>query len=125
LTGLNIFVNVCAMQWAIEYYSKKVEHFIFEELPDGLLARYIHLSKRMLEYGPNLKEPHTKAIGDGLFELRLKSVEGIVRVMYCTVVGRRIVILHGFIKKSTQTPLNELEIAQKRMKEVKTRYADS
>jgi phage-related protein len=113
------------MQWAIEYYGKMVEDFIFEELPDGLLARYIHLSKRMLEYGPNLKEPHTKAIGDGLFEMRLKSAEGIARVMYCTIVGRRIVMLHGFIKKSLQTPPNELETARRRMKEVKKRYADA
>jgi phage-related protein len=112
------------MQWAIEYYGNMVEDFIFEELPDGLLARYIHLSKRMLEYGPNLKEPHTKAIGDGLFEMRLKSAEGIARVMYCTAVGMRIVILHGFIKKSLQTPPYELETAHRRMKEVKKRYAD-
>jgi phage-related protein len=125
LTRLNIFVNLWAMQWAVEYYSKMVEHFIFEELPDGLLARYIHLSKRMLEYGPNLKEPHTKAVGDGLFEMRLKSAEGIARVMYCTVVGRRIVMLHGFIKKSPQTPLNELETARTRMKEVKTGYVEA
>lgn len=125
MTILSIFVNVQAMQWAIEYYGKMVEDFIFEELPDGLLARYIHLSKRMLEYGPNLKEPHTKAIGDGLFEMRLKSAEGIARVMYCTVVGRRIVMLHGFIKKSLQTPPNELETARRRMKEVKKRYADA
>ena len=67
MTKHNIFVNVRAMQWTVEYYGKMVEYFIFDELPDGLLARYIHLSKRMLEYGPNLKEPHTKAIGDGLF----------------------------------------------------------
>jgi len=113
------------MHWTVEYYGKTVEYFIFEKLPDGLLARYIHLSKRMLEYGPNLKEPHTKAIGDGLFEMRLKSAEGIARVMYCTVVGRRIVMLHGFIKKALQAPPNELETARRRMKEVKIRYADA
>jgi len=113
------------MQWVVEYYSMIVERFIFEELPDGLLARYIHLSRRMLEYGPNLKEPHTKALGDGLFEMRLKSGEGIARVMYCAVLGRRIVMLHGFIKKSPQTPPNELETARKRMKEVVIRYADA
>ncbi|MFZ4441571.1 MAG: type II toxin-antitoxin system RelE/ParE family toxin [Syntrophales bacterium] len=113
------------MTWAIEYYSEAVEHFVFEELPDGLLARYVHLSERMLKYGPNLKEPHTKSFGGGLFEMRLKSREGIARAMYCTVIGRRIVMLHGFIKKSPQTPTKDLETAQKRMKEVKARYADT
>lgn len=125
MTHINIFVNMHVMQWVVEYYSMIVERFIFEELPDGLLARYIHLSRRMLEYGPNLKEPHTKALGDGLFEMRLKSGEGIARVMYCTVVGRRILMLHGIIKKSPQTPTKELEIARRRMKEVKIKYADA
>ena len=54
----------------------------------------------------------------GLFELRLKVAEGIVRVFYCTLVGRRIVMLHQFIKKSEKTPRKALAIARKRMKEV-------
>jgi len=54
-----------------------------------------------------------------LFELRLKAAEGIARVLYCTVVDRRIVMLHQFIKKSEKTPRKELETAQRRMKEVK------
>jgi len=45
--------------------------------------------------------------------------------MYCAVLGRRIVMLHGFIKKSPQTPPNELETARERMKEVVIRYADA
>ena len=63
--------------------------------------------------------PHTRAMGDGLFELRLKVAEGIARVLYCTVVERRVVMLHQFIKKSEKTPMKDLEIARKRMKEVK------
>jgi len=58
-------------------------------------------------------------MGDGLFELRLKAAEGIARVFYCTVVERRIVMLHQFIKKSGKTPPRELDTARKRMKEVK------
>jgi phage-related protein len=54
-----------------------------------------------------------------LFELRLKAGEGIARVFYCTQVGRRIVMLHQFTKKSDKTPLKELEIARRRMKEIK------
>lgn len=73
----------------------------------------------MVALGPNLGEPHTKAFGDGLFELRLKGAEGIARVFFCTLVGRRIVMLHSFIKKSERTPLRELEIAEVRMKEIK------
>ena len=56
-------------------------------------------------------------MGSGLFELRLKSQEGISRVFYCTVVRRRIVMLHQFAKKTDKTPPRELAIARKRMKE--------
>jgi phage-related protein len=73
----------------------------------------------MVALGPNLGEPHTKAFGDGLFELRLKGAEGIARVFFCTLVGKRIVMLHSFIKKSERTPLREREIAETRMKEIK------
>jgi phage-related protein len=73
----------------------------------------------MIALGPNLGEPHTKAFGDGLFELRLKGAEGIARVFFCTLVGRRIVMLHSFIKKSERTPSRERETAETRMKEIK------
>ena len=63
--------------------------------------------------------PHTKAIKDGLFELRLKSKEGIGRIFYCTLVNKQIVMLHSFIKKSQKTPFRELKAAVSKMKEVK------
>ena len=53
----------------------------------------------MIALGPNIGEPHTKAFGEGLFELRLKGAEGIARVFFCTRVGKRIVMLHSFIKR--------------------------
>lgn len=89
------------------------------ELPDTLAARYIVLTRRMIALGPNIGEPHTKAFGDGLFELRLKGAEGIARVFFCTLVGKRIVMLHSFIKKSERTPSREREVAETRMKETK------
>ncbi len=62
--------------------------------------------------------PHTRAMGGGLFELQLKAMEGIARMLYCTMIGKNIMILHHFIKKSEKTPRKELAIAQRRMKEV-------
>ena len=62
--------------------------------------------------------PHTRALGDGLFEVRAKAEEGIGRAFFCALVGRRIVILHGFIKKTDKTPKRELTIARNRLKEV-------
>jgi phage-related protein len=106
------------VDYTIAYYSKVVQEQILE-LPDTLAARYVVLTRRMVALGPNLGEPHTKAFGDGLFELRLKGAEGIARVFFCTLFGKRIVMLHSFIKKSERTPKREVETAESRMKEIK------
>jgi len=106
------------VDYRIEYYSEGVEDEILA-LPDTLAARYIVLTRRMTAVGANLGPPHTESFGDGLFELRLKGADGIARVFFCTLIGRRIMMLHSFIKKSQKTPLRELEVARKRMKEVK------
>lgn len=110
------------MDYTITYYSEAVQEQILD-LPDTLAARYVVLTRRMVAIGPNLGEPHTKAFGDGLFELRLKGAEGIARVFFCTQIGKRIVVLHSFIKKSDRTPRRELDVALTRLKEMK--HADS
>lgn len=76
----------------------------------------------MVVFGANLGEPHTKALGDGLFELRIKGAEGIARVFYCTLIGKRIFMLHNFIKKTPKTPPKELKLAIQRMKEIKNAH---
>ena len=106
------------MDYTISYYSDDLQEQI-TELSDTLAARYVVLTRRMIALGPNLGEPHTKAFGDGLFELRLKGAEGIARVFFCTLVGKRIVMLHSFIKKSDRTPVRERKLAENRMKEIK------
>jgi phage-related protein len=58
-------------------------------------------------------------MGGGLFEIRAKGRGGIGRAFYCTVIGRRIMILHAFTKKSEQIPQRELETARARLKEMK------
>lgn len=106
------------MDYTITYYSESVQEQILD-LPDTLAARYVVLIRRMVAIGPNLGEPHTKAFGDGLFELRLKGAEGIARIFFCTLIGKRIVMLHSFIKKSDRTPKRELDVAHNRLKEIK------
>lgn len=106
------------MNYTITYYSESVKAGI-DALPITLKSRYIVLSRRMVEVGVNLGEPHTEAFGSGLFELRLKGAEGVARVFYCTMVGRRIVMLHSFVKKTQKTPPNQRRIAEARLKEIK------
>lgn len=106
------------MSWSIEYASPAVEQAI-SGLPPGMAAKYVHLTDLMLEFGASLGLPHTRAMSDGLFELRVKAREGIARVFYCTLIGKRIVVLHSFVKKTRRTPARELKIAKRRMAEVK------
>ena len=106
------------MAYSIIYFSQEVQEDIMN-LPVTLQARYIGLTDRMIEYGPNLGLPHTDAFGGGLFELRLKGAEGIARVFFCTMIVQEIVMLHSFIKKTQKTPEKELKLAKQRMKELR------
>lgn len=105
------------MNWIIEYYNEALEASI-ANLPAEILASYIELSSLLIDSGANLRLPYSRAMGNGLFELRLKGKEGIARVFYCRSVGYRIVILHAFIKKTEQTPHKELVMAVRRMREI-------
>jgi phage-related protein len=106
------------MKYSIEYFHPRVKEEI-ESWPTGILADYARIVELLMEFGPSLRMPHSRAMGDGLFELRPRSSEGIGRVFYCFMVSRRIVILHAFVKKTVETPKGELKLARKRMKEIK------
>ena len=105
------------MNWIIEYYSEQVRLEI-NTLPVGIRASYTRLTELLEEFGLDLHMPHSRAMGGGLFELRPKGREGIARVFYCMKVGKRIVILHPFVKKTNETPKRELGIARNRQKEI-------
>jgi len=104
--------------WNVTFYNERVEAEILA-LPTRLLARFLRYAERMETFGPDLGMPHTRAMGSGLFELRMKAAEGIGRVFYCTLIGQRIVFLHQFVKTTDKTPPKELKIARQRMKELK------
>ncbi len=73
----------------------------------------------MESHGADLRMPHSRAMGQGLFELRCRGSQGIGRAFYCTMVGREIVVLHSFIKKTQETPDREMAIARKRLNKVR------
>ena len=106
------------MTWKVRFFGQRLKAEILA-LPAGFVARFLRYAERMEIFGPDLGMPHTRAMGQGLFELRLKAAEGIARVLYCAVVDRQIVMLHQFVKKTDKTPAEELETARRRMKELK------
>ena len=105
------------MAFEIEYFHERVLAEI-ESWPVDVVADYARLIELLVEYGPSLRLPHSRAFGEGLFELRPRGRSGIGRAFYCFLKNKRIVVLHAFIKKSQQTPDRELRLARKRMKEL-------
>jgi len=117
LTSVSKNANFSAMSYSITYFHSRVKAEI-ESWPDGILADYARIVELLMEFGPNLRMPHSRAMGGGLFELRPRGREGIGRAFYCFIIGQRVVILNAFVKKTPDTPERELKIARKRMKEV-------
>lgn len=105
------------MPFEISYFHGRVLSEI-QSWPVDVLADYARLVELLAEHGPSLRLPHSRAFGDGLFELRPRGRSGIGRAFYCFLVGKHVVVLHAFIKKSQQTPDVELKLARKRLKEV-------
>lgn len=105
------------MAFQLEYFHKRVLAEV-QSWPVDVLADYARLAELLIEYGPSLRLPHSRAFGGGLFELRPRSRSGIGRAFYCFLVGKRVVVLHAFIKKSQETPDRELKLARKRQKEL-------
>lgn len=105
------------MTYPIEYFNKRVKDEI-ESWPVGILADFARITELVMEFGPQIRMPHSRAMGAGLFEMRPKGKEGAGRVFYCFIIDQRVVILHAFIKKTQETPEQDLKIARKRKEEV-------
>jgi phage-related protein len=105
------------MAFTLVYFNDRIKDEI-EGWPVGILADYARLVELLMEFGPDLRMPHSRAMGGGLFELRPRGREGIGRALYCYVTGKRVVVLHAFVKKTKATPERDAAVARKRMKEV-------
>jgi phage-related protein len=105
------------MAFKIDYFHGRVLAEV-QSWPVDVLADYARLVELLVTHGPSLRLPHSRAFGDGLFELRPRGRSGIGRAFFCFLIGQRVVVVHAFIKKSQQTPDAELKLARKRLKEV-------
>lgn len=101
--------------WSIEFYEKEngkkpVQDFL-DSLDIKMRAKAIHEIQILKEIGNNLREPYSKSIQDGVFELRIKFSSNISRIFYFFYVDKKIILLSGFIKKTQKTPKTEIEKA--------------
>jgi phage-related protein len=105
------------MQWSV--VALPAAQAEIDALPTGLRARMFRLMKMIEDYGlDQMQEPHVKHLDGKLWELRAKAGEGIARGIYVAVQGRRVVVLHAFVKKTEKTPTRALATARARMAEV-------
>ena len=107
------------MPWVVETLSAAVDAEI-EALPADMRARLVRLTEIIERSGfEALPRDNVKHLEQKLWELRVTGRDGISRAIYVTAVGRRVVILRVFIKKTQKTPAREIELARQRAKEVR------
>lgn len=110
-----------ATPWEIEYYETPsgrvpVLEWIEQMTPKERALALLHIEQLAL-LGTEARPPLVKSLGGKLYELRWKARDKQHRIAYFAAVGRRFVLLHGFIKKSRATPREDLELARSRMRE--------
>lgn len=92
--------------------SEPVKEFLLS-VDDKMRARMMRTIELLAKNGTALRMPYSEHIVDGIFELRAKAGSDISRVLYFFVIGKRIVLTNGFVKKTQKTPKNEIELAKK------------
>ncbi len=116
------------MAFEVEFYQlesgeKPVATFI-KSLPVKMQVKAIDALTILEDEGPNLREPYSKAIGGGLFELRIKFASDIARVFYFFVVGNKVIVTNGYMKKQQKADKRELERAYRYKADYKGRRRD-
>jgi len=118
LSGLYLFWYTEIMSWTVETLNETVDAEV-EALPEDMRARLARIAKLIEEKGlERVGEPHVKHIEGRIWEMRLKGRSGISRALYVTAVGRRVVIVRVFVKKTEKTPRREIDLALTRAKSV-------
>lgn len=103
--------------YEVNYYedengNKPVENFI-DSLDGKMKAKVFGRLELLEEYGSMLGMPFSRYLDDGIFELRTVQGNNITRILFFFVVGERVILTHGFVKKTQKTPLREINKAKK------------
>ena len=104
-------------RFVVEYFEKEdgtypAEEFILSQ-DVKMRAKLFRLLELLEEKGNTLREPYSKSLDDGIFEIRAKQGNNITRVLYFFYVGNKIILTNGFVKKSQKTPPSEIALAKK------------
>ena len=106
------------MTWLVETLGTQVDAEILA-LPKDMQAAFVRLAERIEAVGlERIGQPHVKHLQDKLWEMRLTGRDGIARALYVTAIGRRVIVVHAFVKKTQKTPRGAIELALRRAKEI-------
>jgi phage-related protein len=106
------------MPWHVEILNETIAEEI-AALPADMRARFVRLGERIEQVGlEGLGEPHVKHLEGKLWEMRLTGRDGIARALYVTAIGKRVIVVRAFMKKTQKTPRAEIDLALRRAQEV-------
>lgn len=88
-----------------------------DSLSKGAKAKVYAALEMLAGEGNRLRFPRSRPLGQGLFEVRVAHPEGPFRILYCFLPGRRIVLLHGFMKRTEEIPQEDRTLALARKPE--------
>lgn len=112
----------------VEFYEKEdgdipVEKFL-NSLDIKMRNKILMILNVLQERGNQLREPYSKHLEDGIFEVRGKVGNDISRVLYFFYYNGKIIMTNGFIKKTQKTPKSEIELGKKYRKEYLERFGE-
>ena len=103
--------------WTVETLSKDVD-LELETLPQDMRGRFVRVIDLIEEFGlPKIGLPHVRSLGKKLWEIRVSGRDGIGRGIYVVATGKRVVVVHVFIKKTEKTPASAVQTSLQRAKE--------
>ena len=106
------------MTWSVETLGTQVDAEILA-LPKDMQAAFVRLAERIEAVGlERIGQPHVKHLQDKLWEMRLTGRDGIARALYVAAIGRRVIVVHAFVKKTQKTPRGAIDLALRRTKEI-------
>lgn len=106
------------MSWIVETLNAVVDAEVIA-LPADMRAQLSRISFMIGEFGlERMREPHVKHLQGPIWEMRMRGRDGISRALYVTAVGRRVIIVRVFVKKTQKTPSREIDLALSRAKEI-------
>lgn len=115
-------------RFSVQFYEKSngetpVEDFLLS-LDDKMRAKIVGLLEILQDHGNMLREPYSKHLSDGIFELRCKVGSNISRVLYFFYFDGKIIVTNGFIKKTQKTPSVEITLAKRYRADYIERYGE-